>query len=185
MLENPPIERVKELLVADNKWLALYFDEVRLPDGRLGNYNRLVEKGGDGVAILPINKDREFGLIRIFRYPISKYLWEVPRGFGEGISIQEEASRELREETGFKAGSMRFLGTVYPNTGISSTAVNLFLAEDLEQVKAEDKGYEAIEEFMFFDYDTVVSMIDNGEIADCISLSVIFSAQRMFYSSPT
>ena len=52
-MSNQIIKTQRENIVADNRWVTLYFDDVLFPNGKTGKYNRLVEKGGNGIVILP------------------------------------------------------------------------------------------------------------------------------------
>ncbi len=178
MPEIKPILMIKEVLVTKNKWLSLFYDEVKFSDGTTGRYNRIVERGGDGIAIVAVNSKQQIGLIRIYRYPVDEWLWEIPRGFGENIDIIDEASRELFEETGIIAGKLNFLARLFPNTGISSTAINVFMATELTSNDNATDHSEAIESFSFFDPKTIDEMIHRGEIQDCISLSTLFLARN-------
>jgi ADP-ribose pyrophosphatase len=61
----------------------------------------------DGVEIIPIIKkiDKTLSMVLIanFRPPIGKFCLEFPAGMVEGSNFEEEALRELTEETGYQA----------------------------------------------------------------------------------
>ena len=60
----------------------------------------------DGVSIAAILVSKKEGtkklvLIQEFRPPLGKFVIEFPAGLTEGTNVYEDASRELKEETGF------------------------------------------------------------------------------------
>ena len=92
-------------------------------------------------------------LLRHFRHATRSDHLEIPRGFGEpGATAEQQAYRELSEETGSAADELISLGGIYPNTGSSADLVELFFARvhqigepqtaegiaDLELIKAAD-----------------------------------------------
>jgi 8-oxo-dGTP pyrophosphatase MutT (NUDIX family) len=58
------------------------------------------------VGIVPVTDSGEIILIRQFS-AVNRYVIELPAGFDIGESLK--AAKELIEETGYSAGSMRFL----------------------------------------------------------------------------
>ena len=71
-------------------------------------------------------------LIRQWRYPAKRALWELPAGTREegGTPIQT-ATRELSEETGYSAATWTPLGSFFLAPGYSTEVMHLFLATDL------------------------------------------------------
>ncbi len=168
------IERIEEVLVYSepaNVWVRLYFDRVRFPDGREGRYNRVVESAGRvGVAVLP-RRGSEVCLVRQYRYPIGLEQWEIPRGFGDGTNAEEDAERELAEETGL-TGRLVDLGVLYPNSGVLGSASRLFLAEvDPGTSVAPSDG--EVTEVRWYEWEHVLDMVAGGEIADAFSVAAI------------
>lgn len=104
-------------IVAQDAWVVVLRDLVRFPNGSCGGYIRMlnrrsqVERSGKDVVILA-TVDGRFLLIRHFRHEDRQWHWECPRGFGEaGLTPQENAEKELREETALQIGQIRLLNT--------------------------------------------------------------------------
>jgi ADP-ribose pyrophosphatase len=121
------IKRLEEVLEHANSWLRLYVDRVRFPNGDEGRYNRVVTgKGFGGVGILPLSVQGRIALVNIFRYPIGQSEWELPRGMiGEENNAEDDARRELYEETGLAAEQLDLIGTFFPNTGVTTTRMHI------------------------------------------------------------
>jgi ADP-ribose pyrophosphatase len=177
----PKIKTIKEKIAYSeekNPWVKLYFNEVEFPNGQKGCYNKIVEVDGKGgVVVVPIYKDK-IGLIKQYRYPVDKFLIEVPRGFSESYDLVENVIRELKEETGIVIEKDRIidLGTVYPNSGLLSSEINLFA------VKLKSKSNERMilgkepTDFKWYTKVQVEKMIKNNEICDAFTLCAIFRA---------
>ena len=111
-------------------YLLLLRDAVRFADGSAGTYIRLVdERNAAGVIILPVYQQQVL-LTRHFRHATRRWHLEIPRGFGEpGLTSEENARRELVEETGASIARLLPLGHAYPNTGISAECDDFYYAE--------------------------------------------------------
>ena len=177
------INLIRENLVyseESNPWVTLYFDMVRFPDRRIGNYNRIVEgKGYPGVAILLIIQSRVC-LVRQYRYPVGKFLWEIPRGFGESENSISEAISELCEETGIDPKSLSDshvnlidLGEAYPNSGLLSTKVRIFGIISDAPMPIRNQTDKEVTEVGWFPIEWVLSKISESEITDSFTMSAI------------
>jgi len=126
-----------------------------------GKYVRLVKQGrwefaqrtkASGIVmIIPLTDAGELLFIEQPRAAIGKNVIEFPAGLagdGEGTvreSLATAAKRELLEETGYKARSMRPLTEGPPSAGISDEIITLFLATGLKKVSdATGDGHEQI-----------------------------------------
>ncbi|HVW78293.1 MAG TPA: NUDIX hydrolase [Alloacidobacterium sp.] len=116
-----------------NPWMRLRQDEIERSNGERGIYG-VVDKD-DAAIIIPIEDDRVY-LVEQFRYPIQERCFELPQGGWETADIipEELARGELREETGFQAESMVFLGTSYIAYGFANQKQHIFLATGLTHV---------------------------------------------------
>jgi 8-oxo-dGTP pyrophosphatase MutT (NUDIX family) len=88
------------------------------------------------VNVIPLTNDDEVLFVRQYRFGVEDFTLEIPGGMCDpGETPLEAARRELREETGYEAGSLAELGHVHPNPALQGNRCYTFLARGLE-----DKG---------------------------------------------
>lgn len=94
------------------------------------------------VAVLAMTSDDALVLTEQYRPPVGKRVIDLPAGLAGDICGQEAedfsaaALRELEEETGFTAKSMRPLATLPTSPGLTSETIDLYLAESVTQIGA-------------------------------------------------
>lgn len=106
----------------------------RGPDGREARF--LLVDAPDWANVVAVVKDEAgrdcFLMVRQFRHGLGRPVWEFPGGMVDpGEDAAAAAARELEEETGWKAGSLRFLGKTNPNPSFMTNSVSTFRAEGL------------------------------------------------------
>lgn len=100
--------------------------QVQLPNGDRSDYE-VDESLPFAVAVLVLAGERAI-LAHQYRYPLDRWILDLPGGAGElGESPEAAARRELLEELGIEVGELVFLQKFYPNPGRSSWPVFLFL----------------------------------------------------------
>lgn len=125
----------REILVSsdtafEGRLLRLRVDTVRLPSGQVSR-REIVEHPG-AVAVLPVLPSGEIVLVRQYRHAVGRTLLEVPAGTREPDEPSEAcARRELLEETGYEAGTLRELARFYVSPGWASEELIVYLATDL------------------------------------------------------
>lgn len=114
--------------------LNLRLDQIRLPDGT-ASQREIVEHKPAVVIVAVLAASDEVLFIRQYRDAIGRSLLELPAGMIDAGETPEAAAiRELREETGYQAGTTRVLGTYYTSPGFTDERHHLVLATDLVQV---------------------------------------------------
>jgi ADP-ribose pyrophosphatase len=105
-------------------------DEVRYSDGSTHRVD--VVEHGASLAIVATPAPNEVVLVRQYRHPVRSMLWEVPAGTAERSEAPlDGAKRELREETGYTAGRIRPIGSLWMTPGFCSEIMHFFHADDL------------------------------------------------------
>lgn len=138
--------------------------KVRTPQGKILSRQILEHPGC--VVIIPRTNAGKYILVRQYRFPLQKYLWEFPAGGREpGESFAEAARRELTEEIGMRPRRLKKITAFYPTPGVSGEAMHMFLATGLEPAfapKDEDEEFEVKE----FSLSQIGRMIHGGRIVD-------------------
>jgi len=142
---------------------------------RKGNFSwnqvYLVWNNKDSVCVIPYEKKGVY-LIRQYRHAAGKYLWQFPGGLKEkGISDKQMAIKELREETGFIAKTVKKIGSFFPEPGLSSVEIKVYVATDLQKkTKILEESEEGME-MKFFPLLELAKLIKKGKIQCGITLS--------------
>ena len=161
-------------IVYESPWRYMLVDLVRNPAGKLFAYERVVPVKTGGVAVLPVYQDG-IVLIRTYRHSVQRWRWEIPRGFGSGVSVFQNAIKELFEETGIEPSAVNLvrLGKVDPDSGLTADQVDVFLAEiqEFNISLAGKEDTESISHVRFFPTEGINRMIASGEITDGFTLS--------------
>lgn len=116
--------------VFDSKWLSLTVDKLSTDDGASTDYVYTSRPGGGGLVVIPYFEQTEsFLLVKQYRHPIRKDVWQFPGGGNEEGELYEDAAKnELLQETGYETQEMVELGIFYPDVGLSSDEGRIFLA---------------------------------------------------------
>lgn len=128
----------------DGRIVHLKLDRVAEPGG-VEATREVVEHPGSVVIISHLSNGHII-LVRQFRYAARKRMWELVAGTLEPPeSVIRAARRELQEETGYKAGSLKRILSFYPSPGILSEQMHLVEAHDLTLSTAKPEADERIE----------------------------------------
>ncbi|WP_214406329.1 NUDIX domain-containing protein [Pseudonocardia lacus] len=169
------IRQLRERIVHENRFATVYDDVVSFPDGRVGEYLRVVEGGGrPGAAVLAVCGER-VALVHVYRYPLGEWEWAVPRGFGHCDDPMETALNELVEELGAAPAELVDMGRITPNSGLLAGDVQLAFARYKTEVAAPvDVG--EVRAVRWVDLAALGAEITSGAIRDGFTLSALAAA---------
>jgi 8-oxo-dGTP pyrophosphatase MutT (NUDIX family) len=167
--------------VFEGRVAALRSDQVAMPGG-VSSQRDVVELPG-AVAIVALDEDDRVLLVRQYRHPVQRRLWEIPAGLLDSPreSAIDAADRELFEEGHFRAAEWCTLVDMLTSPGMSDETVRIFLARDLLQVPASERHvgeHEEVEmEMTWVPLDAAVERCYSGELENGITVAGLLAAR--------
>jgi len=174
------LKRLGRDIVYRGKVFDLIVDRVQYPSGNTGV--REIAHHPGGAVVVPLLDDGRVLLVKQLRYPFGKHIHELPAGkLGPGEEPGAAAARELEEETGYRAGSLEPLTSIYTTPGFCDEVLHLFLATALQLSPGGPRREEG--EFSM----TVepmapaqaLAMVESGEIRDAKTIVGLFWLERL------
>lgn len=151
-------------VVFEGKVIRVRVDKIKLPDEKLAE-REIVEHPG-GVGIVAITDNNEIILVKQFRKPIEKAIYEIPAGkLDSGEAHRLCGIRELKEETGMTAEKFEYLGYMYPSPGFINEVTHIYFAEGLSQGDTDPDEDEFLD-IVRVPLDEAYEMALNGELHD-------------------
>jgi len=148
-------------------------DTVEIAGGKKTT-REVVEHSGC-IAVVAIDKHNNVLLVRQFRYPVDRFLLEIPAG---GIDPGEEpvdsVRRELQEEIGYFPRKIDKLGGFYAIPGYGTEYLHCFLATDLVPGRLVAEDTDDIE-VVRVSPDEIPRLIASGEICDAKSIAALLT----------
>ncbi|MEO3808049.1 NUDIX hydrolase [Sphaerisporangium sp. B11E5] len=165
---QPVIRQVSSRVVYGNAWMTVREDATEHPDGSPGVYGYVVKP--DFVVVVP-EEDDGFHIVEEYRYPIGRRSWSFPQGTAEADTRQDEARRELAEETGLRAARLDFLGRMDNSHGLTDQGFHVYLATGLTRGQADREPSEQDMRQRWVHRTELEQMILNGSISDSCSIA--------------
>lgn len=164
---------IKKEVIFSGSILRLEKHLVRLADG--GESTREVVRHPGAVAVVAFAGD-ELVLVKQYRFPVAKYMLELPAGkLDVGEEPEKCAARELFEETGYVPARIEKLTTIETSPGFSDETIHLFLAEvERKGDPCPDEG-EYVEPVLI-EVKEALRKIVEGEITDSKTISGVLLA---------
>jgi ADP-ribose pyrophosphatase len=145
---------------------------------RSGEALRDVVEHSGGSIIIAITDEGKILMERQFRKPLESDFLELPAGKADPDEDPEiTAVRELKEETGYTAGSVKHLLSYYPTCGYSNELLHIFICRDLTPGETVWDDTECID-LLEFDADELIAMVMNNEIKDSKTMIGLLFARQ-------
>lgn len=126
-------KKLDSKIIFQHPRLTLIEDHVELPNGHRTTYLKFAGSLG-GVTVI-CEKDGRILLQKEYSYPPNEVLFQFPGGaIEDGEDAFVAASRELLEEAGLRAATMKPIGRFLANNRRSDVYMNVFIARDCDDV---------------------------------------------------
>ena len=141
-------------------------DRVTMPNGRTITVD--IVRHSKSVVVAPVPEPGKLILIRQYRYPVNKFLWELPAGSVDAEEQPEQAARrECHEEIGLVPQTVVRLAALYPTPGYCDEEMIFFRVSGLETSDEQAHVDEDEDiEVKTFELRDVREMVRRGEIVD-------------------
>ena len=159
-------ETIKHTRLFEGKVFNVDRDVVRMPNGREVTVD--VIRHARSVVLLPVPEPGHVILVRQYRYPVNRWLWELPAGMvDEGEEPDAAARRECHEEIGQVPETIVRLASFYPTPGYCDEEMIFYRLSGLS-VPAEAAAVDEDEDIepRTFRIADAREMIRRGEIVD-------------------
>ncbi|MBV9440582.1 MAG: NUDIX hydrolase [Candidatus Eremiobacteraeota bacterium] len=134
--------------VYEGKVVNLRVDTLRGKNGK--PHDAEVVEHAEAVVIIVRPSPDRMALVRQYRRPLEREHWEVPAGgMNSGETPEEAALRELREETGFRAHSVKRLWSAYSAPGFCTELLHFCVVDGYDVGAPEPDENEEIELAVF------------------------------------
>lgn len=158
---------VRSETVFSGRLIDVHRVTVRLPNG--SETDREIVAHPEVIAVLPRLDDGRIVLVRQFRKAAEKILLEVPAGgVDQGETPEDAVRREMIEETGYRAGTIRKLSSFYTSPGFTTELMHLYEARDLEPGQATEETDQI--EVVLMTPDEALKRVESEDIADAKTL---------------
>lgn len=150
--------------------VSVEVQDVELENGQRA-FREIVRHRG-AVAVLPLRPDGRFLFVRQFRKPVEQILLEVVAGLLDLDELPEDAARrELREETGHTALTLRPLGVVYPSPGYVDERIDVYAAEVQQEPGPRELDHDERVEVVALTAEEFESLTWRGQVCDAKTLA--------------
>lgn len=168
--------------VHKNPWYKIIHEKFITPKNNIGNYFIInSHKTNKSVNIIPVLDDK-IVFIYQYRYPIKKYILELPGGGKDfGYTDLQTSKKELEEETGYIAKSWKKIKTYYTSVGVSPIQCSVFLAKDLIKTKQNLEEIEIGTKIKLIPIKQAYEMLENQKFKDARAICALSLARKYIY----
>lgn len=162
---------IRTKTIFEGKIINVYVKDVLLPNGKESK-REVVEHPG-AVAVIAKTDDDKYLFVRQFRKPLEKTIVEIPAGkLEKNEDPKETAKRELYEETGYIAETLKHVISFYTSPGFANEIIHLYEASNLKKGKPQTEADEFVD-VLKLSLEEAEQLVKTQEIIDAKTLYAI------------
>lgn len=166
---------LSEKNIYDGNIIKVKVQKVSLLEGKTGT--REIVRHPGGVGILAFKDKNTILMVKQFRKPIEKAIYEIPAGKLEpNEDIEKSARRELKEETGYTSNKFEYMGKIVSSPGFCDEYIHLFKAEELTPGETDFDDGEFIDLYEV-SIDDAKKMVKDGQIIDAKTICALMMGE--------
>jgi 8-oxo-dGTP pyrophosphatase MutT (NUDIX family) len=164
-----------ERSVYTSPWVALGLADVEIPGGKRFEHH-VVRVPREAAGCVVHDPGRGVLLLWRHRFITDSWGWEIPAGaLDDGESPADAAAREVREETGWRPGSLEHLVSYQPSNGLSDQRFHVFLARGADH-EGDPIDVGEVERIAWRSASEIREDIARNEVPDGLSLTALLYA---------
>lgn len=130
------------------------------------------------VTVVALTEDNKVIMVRQYRHALGETLMEIPGGCVDDTdnSLEEAASRELLEETGYICDQYDYLGKISANPSTNSNIMHMYLARNGKKVKEQELDHNEEIEVFLLSVDEIKELLKTNQILQAMHATSLFYA---------
>jgi ADP-ribose pyrophosphatase len=180
VLELPQLLRRK--LFFQGRKFAYEVNRYRLPNKVEAEMECIRHPGG--ALVVPVLPSGELVLLRQYRFTVQRRILEFPAGTIEpGETGLSTAEREVQEESGYLAETLKHMGDILLAPGYSDESVGIYLATGLSKMESPpDQDEDEDIEVLTMTPEAIEEAILLGDIIDSKTISAFMMVRHLIMS---
>ena len=172
MSEKPEIVNVTSL--TKSRLFHIQQVELKFSSGTEKTYERIIAAENGAVLIVPLLENQNVLMIKEYSVGTDQYELLFPKGLiDEGESILDAANRELMEEVGQGAKTLKHINTMTIAPGYLGFKTHIVLAEGLYPAQLEGDEPEPLE-VLEFSPDGIDALIQRDDLTESRTIAALY-----------
>ncbi len=161
-------EKISEEILSENGYWTYKHDKFKV-NGKNGDYYYVHTSGS--TMVVPLLPNNKILMIKQYRYLSEQFSIEFPCGVIEkDLSPEDNARKELREETGFDSSNLKLIAKFNPYNGVTDEICYVYVATGLFPSPLQPDFTEEFE-LVELDAKEIDKLIKSNELWDGMSVA--------------
>jgi ADP-ribose pyrophosphatase len=165
-MSTKPWKRIEPTTVTRVGWRTITSKTFIMASGKKTVFDTLHADGQEFAGVLALTPENKVVVVRNFQSGPEKMMEDLPGGFVDAGEDPEVAMRrELLEETGYQAGSVKYLGKFHKDAYMNA-AWHAFMAYDCVKIKDQELEEEEELEVTLISISQLIDNAKNDRLQD-------------------